>query len=54
MAGFVQPIIQGLTVLQEHKAKLAAQAQAQAEQQQRDLQQAVIQMVMQRMQGGQQ
>ncbi len=37
MAGFVQPIIQGLQVLKEHKAQLAAQEQ----QKQQTLQQII-------------
>ncbi len=46
MSSFVQPIIQGLQVLKEHKA--AAQVQAAEQKKQQDLQQAIIQMVMQR------
>ena len=48
MAAFVQPIIQGLTVLKEHKAALDAQEAAKQAAAQQDLQRAIIQMVMQR------
>ncbi len=48
MSSFVQPIIQGLQVLKEHKAAAQAQQQQAEQQKQKDLQQAIIQMVMQR------